>query len=157
MAINFHEIKSAIIKNHKVNSTISDHQSFSEFFYGISEFIHVKIQNIIKINNLIEKVKVYLNVKPSNNSITFSNSIIKPVFVNLVLNGHFKNNDVLVENEVKQHIVNINGKLDNNKLVFDNDDLNVSAYLFTRLSTMTGSINDYANKTIEETGRKTIE
>ena len=154
MAINFHEIKSTIIKNHKVNSTISDRQSFSEFFYGMSEFVHIKIQNIIKINNLIEKIKVYFNVKPSNNSITFSNSVIKPITL-FVLKQ--EENVIKFTDSAKARLLAVIRPNEPTKITFKNEPIDVYAYYFIRLNTMTGSINDYANKTIEETGRKTIE
>ena len=122
--------------------------------FHVREVIKPKDKNIIKVAN--GKVHSVLDeiIKPKESNVIFKNNNSG---ITLREEIHTDSNDIIVENSnapTKLHILNEpNG---GNTITFENGKVNISASYLTRLKMMSGSLNDYYNQTIADTGKRKI-
>ena len=120
----------------------------------IRENVKSKAENTIKIENKnTSPVIVSEKIKSKNDS----DIVVQGNNSSLLLSEKLKidNNNIQVKNnEVHMQIGVFNESNEDNKINFTNWKVNMSAGYLIRLKMMSGSLNNYYNQTISETGRK---
>jgi hypothetical protein len=144
----------------------------NSFIFCAREIFKPKI-NEIKINNDIHtKLHIYERLEESalqvyNSFIIYIRKVINSEHTVYVKNSIEKqnldipfcieeNNKIVVMNSDIDIQIRQNGQYQETELKIENNNVNAAAWYFTRLETMSGSINNYYYKTIEATGRTKV-
>ena len=127
----------------------------NDFKFTVREVIKPKKKNIIKISN--SKIRTFLSeiIKPKQSDVIFKNDNS-----NIVLREKINpdTTNITVENSdapIKLRVLNKPNTP--NIITLENSKVNVSASYLTRLKMMSGSLNDYYNQTIADTGKRKVD
>jgi len=139
--------------------------------------LNVALKIFSKVNNNNLEIKnelkseLHIPAKVEESIIKFSNTIIiyiskiielqnvikiyNSASATLKINAQSKNDLIINNNDVSTN-VNINLKIDDSRIAFQNDSLNAAAWYFVRLEAMPGGLDNYYNQTLENTMRKKV-
>ena len=130
----------------------------------------LKLNNDMRIQN-DNNTKLHIYVNPKENCIKIYNSLMLYISKKINIGNIIKiyntasarlkmklnlENDAIVNNDDITTYIEINCIPNENNVFIDNEDVYSAAWYFTRLETMSGSLNSYYNKSIEDTSRTKV-